>query len=324
MNKEKALRGAKIVIENWMCLKENDRLLIVTDSGHKEEAELLKKVAEQSGSKAELLLTQTKGKLVGVYFDANPDAFADYDYIIGATDYSLVTTLAAKNAIREGKKFLSLPLHTNDGRSMLEYDFMQCDTDRSRKLAQTVIQRLHNAQVIHVTTKLGTDIYFYKKERHAKFFNGKVHDCDGYSSASIEVYVPIQEDKTHGTVVLDGSYGYIGKVQTPFNIIFSHGRITEIENSKDGNILKDFIEDYKDDKMYTAGEFGIGLNPLSRCNGNCYIEDESALGTFHIGLGRNLALGGRWEANGHFDLTVHSPDIYADGFKLVHSGKIII
>ena len=324
MNKEKALRGAKIVVEDWMCIKENDRLLIVTDSAHKEEAELLKKVAEDCGGRADILMAQTKGKLVGVYFDANPHAFSDYDYIIGATDYSLVTTAAAKNAIKEGRKFLSLPLHTNDGRSMLEYDFMMCDTDKSRKLAHTLITKLHSARIIHVTTKKGTDIYFYKKDRHAKFFNGRVHDCEGYSSASIEVYIPVEEDKTHGTVVADGSYGYAGRIQTPFNIIFRNGRIAEIENSNDGNILKDFIDDYKDDKMYTAGEFGIGLNPLSRCDGNCYIEDESSLGTFHIGLGRNLALGGHLEAKGHFDLTMHNPDVYADGFKIIHNGKIIV
>jgi leucyl aminopeptidase (aminopeptidase T) len=88
--------------------------------------------------------------------------------------------------------------------------------------------------------------------------------------------------------------------------------------------LKDFIDDYKDEKMYTASEFGIGLNPLSHCDGNCYIEDESALGTFHIGFGRNLALGGSWQASGHFDLTTHKPDIYADGLKIIHNGQIIV
>lgn len=324
MNRNKALRGAKTVIENWMCLKENDQLLIVTDSSHKEEAELLKQIAEECGSTADIMVAHTKGKLVGVYFDAHPFAFSDYDFIIGATDYSLVTTLAAKNAINEGKKFLSLPLHTNDGRSMLEYDFLLCDTDKSRTLAQRVVKKLHNAHIIHLVTNIGTDVYFYKKDRHAKFFNGKVHDCEGYSSASIEVYIPIQEDKTHGVVAADGSYGYAGKVITPFNIVFNHGKITEIEESESGNILRDFIEEYKDDKMYTAGEFGIGLNPLSHCDGNCYIEDESTLGTVHIGLGRNLALGGRWEASGHFDITIKNPDVYADGVKIIHAGKIII
>ena len=59
-------------------------------------------------------------------------------------------------------------------------------------------------------------------------------------------------------------------------------------------------------------------------DGNCYIEDESALGTFHIGFGRNLALGGSWQASGHFDLTAHKPDVYADGHKIIHNGQIIV
>ena len=324
MNKEKATQGAQIIVQNWLAPKSCDSVLIVTDDTHKDEGLLLKEVCRQQGCEADVMITENKGKLIGIYFDQNPDSFTGYDYIIGATDYSLVTTLAAKNAIKNGSGFLSLPLHTNDGRSMLEYNFLKCDTEKSKQLAQRLIEKLHNAQVIHVTTTRGTDIYFYKKERHAKFFNGRVADCEGYSSASVEVYVPVEETRTHGTLVLDGSYGYLGKVRTPMQILFSGGRITQIEQSPDGNILKEFIEEYNDENMYTASEFGIGLNPLSNCDGNCYIEDESALGTFHIGLGRNLALGGLWQAKGHFDLTTFKPDVYADGFKIIHQGKIIV
>ena len=324
MDKAKALKGADIVIKNWLEVKSCDNLLIVTDKPHREEGMLLKDVSEHIGCETDIMITEKEGKLVGMYFDSHPDVFNGYDYIIGATDYSLITTVAAKTAIKNGSSFLSLPLHTNDGRSMLEYDFLSCDTDKSKKLAEALTEKLQNAGVIHVTTTRGTDLYFYKKNRHAKFFNGKVKDCGGYSSASIEVYIPIEESRTHGCLVLDGSYGYIGKVETPFQILFSGGKITSVEDSPDGNKLQNFLDDYCDEKMFTASEFGIGLNPLSRCNGNCYIEDESSLGTFHIGLGRNLALGGVWEASGHFDLTTHKPDVYADGFKIIHNGQIIV
>lgn len=324
MNPEKAKRGAEIVTEKWLNLDSSDILLIVTDENHAEEAQLLKQQALQKDCRTDVMITKQSGKKVGIYFDENPYAFDDYTVIIGATDYSLVTTLAAKNAIRSGRKFLSLPLHTNDGKSMLEYDFMLCDTGQSKILARRLTDVLHNAKEIHATTPLGSDIYFYKADRHAKFFNGNVDDCDGYSSASIEVYVPIEETKTHGVLYPDGSYGYAGKIECPFRVIFENGRITEIEDSVYGNVLKDFIEDYNDEKMYTASEFGIGLNPLSKCNGNCYIEDESALGTFHIGFGRNLALGGTLEASGHFDLTMFLPDVYADGVKIMEKGNIII
>ncbi len=59
-----------------------------------------------------------------------------------------------------------------------------------------------------------------------------------------------------------------------------------------------------DPRIYIAGELGIGLNSCSNCLGNCYIEDESAYGTFHVGLGRNIALGGVQNAKGHFDLVM--------------------
>lgn len=115
-----------------------------------------------------------------------------------------------------------------------------------------------------------------------------VKDGKGYSSASIEVYVSIEETKTEGVMILDGSLGYIGRAEEPTQIIFHEGKIVEIEETPTGKRLKKYMEDYHDLRIFIGGEFGIGLNSYSRCCGNCYIEDESAYGTFHIGLGRNL------------------------------------
>ncbi len=66
------------------------------------------------------------------------------------------------------------------------------------------------------------------------------------------------------------------------------------------------------------------MNSYSKCEGSCYIEDESSCGTFHIGLGRNIALGGVHEASGHFDLVSIEPDIYADNRKIMQQGRIIV
>ena len=44
------------------------------------------------------------------------------------------------------------------------------------------------------------------------------------------------------------------------------------------------MESFKCENINVAeGELGIGLNELSKIEGNCYIEDESAYKTFHIG-----------------------------------------
>lgn len=129
---------------------------------------------------------------------------------------------------------------------------------------------------------------------------------------------------TEGVMVLDGSLGYIGRPTEPTKIWFREGRIQGVEETPTGIRLQAYMDSYKDSGIYVAGEFGIGLNSYSKCRGNCYIEDESAYGTFHIGLGRNLALGGVHEANGHFDLVCLEPDIYTDNRQIMQQGKIII
>lgn len=317
-------RGAQIVIKNWLKLKPWERLLIVTSEQHVKEADALRRFAQRRKAQADLMIVEKKGKQVGVFFDEYEKIFDDYKAVIGAADYSLVTTKAAKRAIKKGIKFLSLPLATNDGRSMLAYRFMTMDTKKSKMMAQVIMKYFNQASVIHVKTKLGTELKFGTQNRTAGFFNGVVKDGRGYSSASIEVYIPIEEDKTEGIMMLDGSLGYIGKVKEPVRIALEKGRIVDIDDNNTGRFLKNYLEEYQDPGMYVASELGIGLNSYAKCRGKCYIEDESAYGTFHIGFGRNLALGGIQEASGHFDLVAKEPDIYVDNRMIMQQGKIII
>lgn len=317
-------RGARIIIENWVRIRPWDKLLIVTSKEYRAEAQELRKQAVKRARSVNTLLVENKGRYVGVFFDENEEIFDPYTAIIAATEYSLVTTKAAKRAISRHKKFLSLPLSTNNGKSMLEFDFLMMDTKKSRLMAEVIMKYLRHSSRIHVTTPAGTDLQMGKKGRNPRFFNGVVKDGKGYSSASIEVYVPIEETKTEGIMMLDGSLGYIGKAEEVTRIEFREGRIVKIEETPTGIRLKNYMEAYKDSRIYIGGEFGIGLNSYSRCVGDCYIEDESAYGTFHIGLGRNLALGGVQNAKGHFDLVCLEPDIYADNRQLMQEGKIIL
>ena len=88
---------------------------------------------------------------------------------------------------------------------------------------------------------------------------------------------------------------------------------------------KQFLARFHDpENMVVAAEFGIGLNTHSRCAGNCYIEDESTYGTFHIGFGRNIALGGVQDASGHYDLVTHAPCIYVDNRMIMDHGQLTV
>ncbi|MEG0077628.1 aminopeptidase [Anaerorhabdus sp.] len=321
---EKVERGASIVIKDWMKLKSNEKLCIVTSNKHYSEAEELKKFAEEITNHVAIMLVKDEGKYVGVFFDENEKIFDVYDAIIGATDYSIVTTKSADRAIKKGKKFLSLPLSTNNGMSMLAFDFLTVDTELSRIKAQILLKYIEKSSKITVSTALGTHLEFSMKRRKPGFFNGTVKDGKGYASASVEVYIPIVETKTNGTLILDGSFGYIGKVEKPVRVEFKDGRIVSIEDNESGHILDQHLKDYQDENMYVAAEFGIGLNPISKCNGDCYIEDESVYGTFHIGFGRNHALGGKHEAKSHFDLVTCKPNIYFDNRLIMEEGEITI
>ncbi|WP_243099409.1 MULTISPECIES: peptidase [Clostridia] len=320
----KTERGAMIVVRDWLRLKPWEKLLIVTSENHIAEAEILRKCAHRRSKAVDLMVVEKRGKHVGVFFDSHEDVFDGYQAVLGATDYSLVTTKAAKRAIQRGGKFLSLPLSTNNGKSMLAFQFMMMDTKKSKMMAGIIMKYLNSSSVVHVTTRLGTDLTMYKRNRPAGFFNGVVRDGKGFSSASIEVYVPIEETKTKGILIPDGSLGYIGRVDEPFRIRLEDGYIREIERTAVGRKLKEYMDDFHDPGIYAASELGIGLNSYAKCRGDSYIEDESAYGTFHIGVGRNIALGGVHEANGHFDIVAKRPDIYADNRKIMERGKIII
>ena len=320
----KMKRGARIVAKNWLHLRKRQKVLVVSSEKHVIEAQILKEACMERAHQVDLMLVEEKGKKIGIFFDKNEDIFEAYDVIIGATDYSLVTTKAVKKARTKGKKYLSFPLSTNNGESMLSYDFLFMDTKKSKMMAGVIKKYIDEATYLRITTKSGSDVQFRKKGRNAGFFNGDIRDGNGFSSASIELYVPIEENQTNGVLYLDGSLGYIGAVKEPFRIEFKDGRIVSIEDTEDGQRLKEYIESFEDERMYVAAEFGIGLNSFAKCIGNCYIEDESAYGTYHIGFGRNLALGGAFEASGHFDLVTHKPDIYADNRKIMEQGRVIV
>jgi leucyl aminopeptidase (aminopeptidase T) len=144
-----------------------------------------------------------------------------------------------------------------------------------------------------------------------------------FASASFEVYVPVEETMTEGCALVDGSLGYLGRLGGPFPIRVEGGRLTDIGPGEDGERLAAFLRSFGDDRLYHVSELGFGMNYRAHCDGNCYIEDESAYGTFHLGFGRNVTLGGPFEAAGHFDIVFHKPTVFADNRMLMENGQLV-
>lgn len=301
--------GAKIVVENWLHAKKGDLIYFITDETKRREAIAFKNATKKVGAICKIIELRSDEIQAGSCIESLRMEMSEADAIVGATNYSFITTDAVYYALSRGVQFLSMPMSTNNGTSLLEQEFLRMDPDESSRIGMPMFWEMRKASRIHVTTNLGTDLYFDITDRFPGIFHGSLWEPGKCSSASFEIYIPPVEYKTHGRLILDGSMGYIGIVEKPLEIIFENGYISRIEDTPDGIRLLKYIESFHDSEMFCAAEFGIGLNTISQCRGISYIEDESAFGTFHIGFGRNLALGGCHNAAGHFDLVIHNPTI---------------
>jgi hypothetical protein len=315
--------GARIIVGSWLKIRKNEKLLILFDQKYWDEAEALAACALEAGGVPTLQgleeITADPARKAGF-----ADLLMQYDAAVGASDFSLITTRHVIKAAHTGTRFLSLPLVTLNGKPMLTYDFIRMDPYVTKVTAECLIPIFEANDRIHVTSEAGTDIWFRYQNRKTSALYGLADEPGMIASASFEIYIPIEEDQTHGRLVLDGSMGQIGLVNEPVKIEYHYGHMTEIQSNDEGKRLQDYIEKFHDERMRVAAEFGIGLNKLSRLVGNCYIEDESAYGTFHIGHGRNLSLGGQQDAAGHYDLVMCSPTIFVGEVEIMRQGELLL
>lgn len=317
--------GVNIIVHNWLDVKNDELIHIITDETHLKEAEAFSKWANGNNAMLKTTILPSSAIQNGEVIEKMVDVLTNDNVIIGATDNSFITTKAVKGALQKGARFLSLPLSCTDGTSLLENDFVRMDTREAKKMGHTLKDKLSNANMVKVTTALGTDLSFSIKDRKAHCFYGEATRKGKASSASFECYIAPVEDSLTGTLYLDGSFGYLGIVESPIKIEFKNGKLINAYSTDNGaNKLLKYINSFGDNTMFKPGEFGIGLNKLSKCRGVCYIEDESVYGTFHIGMGRNITLGGVQDAAGHFDIVTHKPTIYADNVIIMKDGEIII
>lgn len=312
--------GARLVVERWCRVQPGEKVLIISDERHVEESMALWRGADSRGAEAALLTVPADSSRHGALYGSMAGFSLQSDVIIGATSFSLITHRVTRQVLEKGGRFLSLPLSSNNGRSVLTFDFMGMDPEEAERAGAGMLARLERAERVRVATALGTKLEFGKRGRRPGIFTGLAARPGQIGSSSFEIYLAIEEDATEGFALVDGSLGYLGRPGGPVGLTFRSGRLTDIQGEA-GAPLRAYMDAFGDPGIYVAGELGIGLNRRSRCLGNCYIEDESAFSTFHIGMGRNLALGGVHDAAGHFDLVFKFPTIYADDVLIMRNGE---
>ena len=132
-------KGVSIILHDWLNVRKDEMIHFITDETHLREAEAMERWAY--GADAALKTTILNSQLVqkGDVIENMTDIFSKENVIIGATDFSFITTNAIRTAVKKGARFLSLPLSCSDGSSLLENDFIQMNPSVTYRDDRTII-----------------------------------------------------------------------------------------------------------------------------------------------------------------------------------------
>ena len=135
-----------------------------------------------------------------------------------------------------------------------------------------------------------------------------------------EAYIAPIEDSATGTIALNGSIPSHVLEDEAYVLRFENGVLQFPKNPPSEMPLRGLLETISqaaaldEGRSAILGEFGLGCNSsFERLTGR-EIVDEKALGTAHIGVGDNEALGGKnCNARVHLDLVFYPDRILIDG-----------
>jgi len=314
--------AAMKVVTTCLEVKAGESALVVTDSNMGEIAESFLSALHAIGNDAVLMLMSPR-----CHSGEEPpphvgQAMAASDVSLLVTSKSLSHTQARLQTLAAGGRIASMPGITQD---MMTVGGLTADYYRVAKLSRAIVALLNQADSARITTARGTDIQMslsgrvLPKPPDDGFITrrGQFGNLPGGEAA----IAPIEES-VEGVLVVDGSVAPTGRVREAIAIEIRHGQIERIEGGYEAQELKQFLWRF-DESARVVGELGIGTNEKARVTGNI-LEDEKSLGTFHLGFGTNIGMGGQINAQTHNDVVVLKPDIFLDEKQIMKAGVPVL
>jgi leucyl aminopeptidase (aminopeptidase T) len=307
-----------IALKDYLGLKKDESLLIVTDETRREIAQSLHEAGKQL-CKESFVVEMKKRDING---EEPPVQISELmkmaDVVVCPTEKSLTHTDARRNAVKEGVRVATMP-----GISM--ETMIRCLNAEAAKVVELslfVKSKIEPASEIRVVTGKGTNITMPMKGRKVIESTGVLlNKGDSGNLPSGEVYLAPWEGKSNGKVVIDGSCAGIGMLSEPIIIEVVNGFAEKIEGGKEAKQLAEMLDKVGREARAVA-EFGIGTNYMAQLCGEI-LEDEKVYGTIHIAFGNNVSMGGNINVKSHIDGLVKSPDVYVDGVLLMKKGELV-
>lgn len=301
--------AAETAIRQCLNLGAEESCVIVTDDKRERIGEVLYETATTITDDA-AILRYPPGSQHG---EEPPEpvaaAMRGADVFLAPTTKSLSHTRARGRACDAGARGATLPGITEQVFTTgLDADYESIAEESARML-----DSVHDADEIRVTTPKGTDITFEIGGREWQTDTGMVHEPGEFSNLPAgEVFVsPTSAD---GTYVVDGTMRPHGLLSGGRTLTFDveDGFVTSISDDEIRSQVETAAEDVGRN-AYNLAELGIGTNlAVSELIGSVLL-DEKAAGTVHIAIGDDAGIGGNVEAPLHLDGILTEPTVFVDG-----------
>ncbi len=308
-------KSAMIAVRDCMGVKPGEKVLIVTDTEREFIGTPLFEAALDLG--AEAIYMEMKPRTMSG--DEPPEAVAramlHSDVVLAPTMFSLSHTKARRDASANGARIASIPL-TEGTRDLITEMFstggMTADYPVMKQQIERLLARQRGTGTAHVTTALGTDLHIDFAGREWHVDTGlALNPGDFTNLPGGELFIAPTDAR--GRLVIDGSFGDYGLLDTPLELTIREGRVVEARGSH-ADDLEELFEKLGPGAR-TVAEFGIGMNPKARLWG-ILLEDEKVGNTIHLALGNNTGFGGTCSVPMHHDGIVTHPTVLIDGKKL--------
>ena len=316
-------RSAELIVRRLLAVKSGEQVALVCDP-HSEMSMVyaLAGAVESAGGEYTILLMPTrttarKNELTPVVERGLEAA----DCLIGLTGSCGAPTYSAavkKLYDRKQLRTISMVMRSLDnfteGGARADYDVLY---EEGQKLAAV----WREAEHLHLTTPAGTEL------RAPVAGEEVIVECGFATEPGLEaafsdgeVSQMPQQGKANGAIVVDGPIAHLGMPDSPIRLEVLSGRVTAVEGaSRQAEELRQIIESVEN--ANNVAEIGIGLNPLSRRNGD-FEEEKKGRGNVHVAIGDNIFYGGSVQCAVHMDMVMYRSTVRLDDRVVVDHGIV--
>jgi 2,5-dihydroxypyridine 5,6-dioxygenase len=196
-------------------------------------------------------------------------------------------------------------------------------------------EKLKAAKEMHVTSPAGTDLRCAVGEYPLLEEYGFVDApgrWDHWPSGFLATWP--NEGKSNGTIVIDRGDILLPQksyVQDRIVLTVKDGYATSIEGGLDADLLKDYMESFKDPEAYAISHIGWGLQDRARWSVLSLYDREQTIGmdarafagNFLFSLGPNTEAGGTRNTPCHIDIPLRHCTVMLDGVPVTRDGKVL-